>query len=52
MQLKPILGPIQIIFYCVGGIIGADVYSVIGTAAALAQESLWLSFSMPPSSRF
>ncbi len=46
MQLKPILGPIQLIFYCVGVIIGAGVYSVIGTAAGLAQESLWLSFSI------
>ena len=46
MQLKPILGPIQLIFYCVGVIVGAGVYSVIGTAAGLAQESLWLSFSV------
>lgn len=46
MQLKPILGPIQLMFYCVGVIIGAGVYSVIGTAAGLAQESLWLSFSV------
>ncbi len=46
MQLKPILGPIQLIFYCVGVIIGAGVYSVIGAAAGLAQESLWLSFSV------
>jgi len=46
MQLKPILGPIQLIFYCVGVIIGAGVYSVIGAAAGLAEESLWLSFSL------
>ena len=44
MQLKPVLGPIQLIFYGVGVIIGAGVYSVIGTAAGLAQQSLWLSF--------
>lgn len=44
MQLKPVLGPIQLIFYCVGVIVGAGIYSVIGTAAGLAQESLWLSF--------
>ena len=44
MQLKPVLGPIQLIFYGVGVIIGAGVYSVIGTAAGLAQQSLLLSF--------
>ena len=52
MQLKPILGPIQLIFYCVGVRTGAGVYFVIGTAAGLAQESLWLIFPSPPSSRF
>ena len=46
MKLNPVLGPIQLTFYCVGVIIGAGVYSVIGTAAGLAQESLWLSFSI------
>jgi amino acid transporter len=44
MQLKPVLGPVQLIFYSVGVIVGAGVYSVIGTAAGLAQQSLWLSF--------
>ena len=44
MQLKPVLGPIPLIFYSVGVIIGAGVYSVIGTAAGLAQHGLWLSF--------
>ena len=44
MQLKPVLGPVQLVFYSVGVIIGAGVYSVIGTAAGLAQQSLWLSF--------
>ena len=44
MPLKPVLGPIQLIFYSVGVIIGAGVYSVIGTAAGLAHQSLWLSF--------
>ena len=42
MQLKPVLGPIQLVFYSVGIIIGAGVYTVIGTAAGLAQQSLWL----------
>jgi amino acid transporter len=44
MQLKPVLGPVQLVFYSVGVIIGAGVYSVIGAAAGIAQESLWLSF--------
>ena len=44
MSLKPILGPIQLIFYSVGVIVGAGVYSVIGSAAGLAQGGLWLSF--------
>lgn len=44
MHLKPVLGPIQLIFYSVGVIVGAGVYSVIGSAAGLAQQGLWLSF--------
>jgi amino acid transporter len=44
MQLKPVLGPVQLVFYSVGVIIGAGVYSVIGAAAGIAQQSLWLSF--------
>lgn len=46
MPLKPVLGPLQLIFYSVGVIVGAGVYSVIGTAAGLAQYSLWLSFAV------
>jgi basic amino acid/polyamine antiporter, APA family len=44
MPLKRVLGPIQLIFYSVGVIVGAGVYSVIGSAAGLAQGGLWLSF--------
>ena len=44
MQLKPVLGPVQLIFYAVGVIVGAGVYSVLGAAAGLAQHSLWVSF--------
>jgi amino acid transporter len=43
-MLKPVIGPVQLVFYGVGEIVGAGVYSVIGTAAGLAQQSLWLSF--------
>ena len=44
MQLKPVLGPVQLIFYGVGVIVGAGVYSVLGAAAGLAQHGLWISF--------
>ena len=44
MQLKPVLGPVQLIFYSVGVIVGAGVYSVLGAAAGLAQNGLWISF--------
>jgi len=44
MQLKPVLGPVQLIFYAVGVIVGAGVYTVLGAAAELAQDSLWVSF--------
>jgi APA family basic amino acid/polyamine antiporter len=44
MPLKPVLGPVELVFYGVGVIVGAGVYSVIGTAAGLAQQGLWLSF--------
>ena len=43
-SLKPVLGPVQLIFYSVGVIVGAGVYSVIGSAAGLAHRSLWRSF--------
>ena len=46
MRLKPVLGPIQLVFYGVGVIVGAGVYSVIGTAAGLAQQHLWVSFAL------
>lgn len=46
MRLKPVLGPIQLVFYGVGVIIGAGVYSVIGKAAGLAQQHLWVSFAL------
>lgn len=44
MQLKPVLGPVQLTFYAIGVIVGAGIYSVIGGAAGIAHEGLWLSF--------
>ena len=44
MQHKPVLGPVQLTFYAVGVIVGAGIYSVIGSAAGVAGEGLWLSF--------
>jgi hypothetical protein len=44
MKLKLVLGPVQLVFYSVGIIIGAGVYSVVGAAAGSAQRSLWASF--------
>ena len=44
MQLKPVLGPVQLVFYGIGLTVGAGVYSVIGKAAGVAHEALWLSF--------
>jgi APA family basic amino acid/polyamine antiporter len=44
MTLKPTLGPVQLLFYCVGVIVGAGVYSIIGPAAGLAGQGVWLGF--------
>lgn len=46
MQLKAVLGPVQLVIYSVGVIVGAGVYSVIGAAAGIAGESVWLSFTI------
>lgn len=43
-HLKPTLGPVQLLFYCVGVIVGAGVYSIVGSAAGLAGQGVWLSF--------
>ena len=44
MHLQPVLGLVQLIFYSIGVIVGAGVYSVLGAAAGLAQHDLWISF--------
>ncbi|UXR63626.1 APC family permease [Bdellovibrio bacteriovorus] len=38
------LGLIMLTFYATGMILGAGVYSIVGKAAGVAQEGLWLSF--------
>ena len=43
-SLKKSLNLLSLTFYGVGLIIGAGIYSVIGEAAGLAKEGLWLSF--------
>ncbi len=43
-QLKRTLTLSQLVFYGVGTMIGAGIYSVIGAAAAEAGARLWLSF--------
>jgi len=44
MQLRPVLGPLRLVSYAVGVVVGAGIYCVIGSAAGLAGQSLWLSF--------
>lgn len=45
-KLRPVLGLVQLVFYGVGVIVGAGVYSVIGSAAGIAHQNLWLSFAV------
>lgn len=46
MELKRSLGVVGLTFYGVGVILGAGIYSVLGAAAGLAGESLWLCFAI------
>lgn len=43
-ELKKSLGLISLTFYGVGMILGAGIYSLIGTAAVLTGSSLWITF--------
>ncbi|MES2803832.1 MAG: APC family permease [Bdellovibrionota bacterium] len=43
-ELKRALGIPMLTFYGTGMILGAGIYSIIGTAADLTAESLWISF--------
>ncbi|MFZ5560210.1 MAG: APC family permease [Pseudomonadota bacterium] len=42
-ELRRSLGPIQLVFYGVGTIVGAGIYSVLGAAAGLAGPGVWVS---------
>ncbi len=44
--LKRVLGLPALTFYGVGVILGAGIYSVLGAAAVLAGDALWLSFAI------
>ena len=44
MTLKRTLKLPQLVFYGVGTIVGAGIYSVIGAAAGQAGPYLWISF--------
>jgi amino acid transporter len=46
MPLERALGLSSLTFYGVGIILGAGIYSVLGAAAGLAGEALWLSFAL------
>jgi APA family basic amino acid/polyamine antiporter len=45
-QLTPTLGLLDILMFGVGGIVGAGIYAIIGEAAGLAGNMLWLSFAI------
>lgn len=46
MPLKRTLGLPGLTFYGVGIILGAGIYSVLGAAAGLAGDALWISFAL------
>ena len=43
-ELKKTLGLPSLMFYGIGMILGAGIYSVLGPAASLAQDAIWMSF--------
>ena len=44
MKLKRQIGFFSTVMYGLGVIIGAGIYSLIGTGASITQDMLWLSF--------
>ncbi|MCF8496606.1 MAG: amino acid permease, partial [Alphaproteobacteria bacterium] len=51
-QLKQSLTLVQLIFYGVGTMVGAGIYSIIGAAAGEAGPHLWISFILAGISAF
>jgi amino acid transporter len=45
-SLRRVLGLPALLFYGVGVIIGAGIYSVIGAAAGVAGDDLWIAFAL------
>ncbi|MFD1095908.1 APC family permease [Salegentibacter chungangensis] len=43
-QLKKSLGFWDVLLFGIGGIVGAGIYAIIGKAAAISGNMLWLSF--------
>ncbi len=43
-ELKRVFGIPMLMFYGIGMILGAGIYTIIGKAAGLAGDSLWISF--------
>lgn len=44
--LKRSLGRTQLVFYGVGTIVGAGIYSIVGAGAGIVGADLWLSFAL------
>jgi APA family basic amino acid/polyamine antiporter len=45
-SLRPTLGLVQLTFYSVGAVVGAGIYSIIGTATAAVGEGVWISMAL------
>jgi len=43
-QLKRTIGLFQVVFFGIGLILGAGIYSIIGEVAAIAGNTIWMSF--------
>jgi len=43
-QLQQHIGPYQMAFYAAGSMLGAGIYGLIGQAAGIAGNAIWLSF--------
>ena len=43
-QLRRTIGPTQLAFYTLGSMLGSGIYGLVGQAAGLAGNAVWLSF--------